>query len=290
MNAPTTALQVAPERQIGVYHDISIDAYHAGVGISKTGLDNIARSPRHYYALHLDPNRPKPKDRRPDQLDGELLHCALLEPAEFGKRYAIGPNVNRSTTQWKTFAAMNNDRTCLKPEQASAAWSQAANIRALPEIGNALARGRPEVSAYWIDEETGELCRCRPDWVTDVDDSSVILIDAKTYSDASPDEFRRQMARMTYHIQAAFYSDGYERASGRMVHGFVFAAVETEWPYAASAIMLDNDSMELGRREYRRLLNTYARCKRTEIWPGYSNTIQVVSLPNWVFNKESEYE
>lgn len=284
MNAPdSTALL----ERIGVFHDVDIDDYHSGPGISKTGLDNIARSPRHYYALHLDPNRPPPKDRRGDQLAGELLHCALLEPDQFAKRYAIGPNVNRTTTQWKTFAATHADQTCIKPDQASAALSQASNIRTLPEIGRALSAGRPEVSAYWIDDFSGELCRCRPDWVHDVDDSSVILIDAKTYSDASPDEFRRQMARMSYHVQAAFYSDGFEKASGRMVHGFVFAAVEIEWPYAASAIMLDNESMDLGRREYVRLLDIYAKCKRNGIWPGYSQTIEVVSLPNYMFNKEN---
>ncbi len=276
-------------RTPGVHHGISIDDYHGDQNsISKSGLDDIAQSSLHYFARHLDPRRPPPKDRAGDQLAGELLHCALLEPLEFPKRYAVGPDVSRATTVWKTFAAANPTKTCIKPDQSIAAFSQALNVRALPEIGRALARGRAEVSAYWIDEPTGELCRCRPDWVSEVDDRSVILIDAKTYGDASPDEFRRQVARMSYHVQAAWYSDGYEKASGKMVLGFVFAAVEVEWPYAASAIMVDNDAMDLGRRQYRRYLDTYSECRKTGIWPGYSPTIEIISLPQWIFNKEDQ--
>lgn len=289
----------------GIYYDIPIDLYHDGVGISKTGLDYIARSPLHFYSQYLDPNRPPEKDRRGDQLTGQLLHCALLEPSEFDRRYAAMPpdaparptdamrnakNPSDSSIErvrwWDAFTFKNDGKTIVTSEQRVEAFAQAASIRALPEIGKALARGRAEVSAYWIDEATGELCRCRPDWVSDVDDDSVILIDAKTYSDASPDDFRRQIARMAYHVQDAWYSDGYEKASGKTVLGFIFAAVETERPYAASPIMLDDEGVQQGRRDYRRLLNSYAQCRRTGIWPGYSNTIEVVTLPAWALNKE----
>ncbi|WP_185843221.1 hypothetical protein [Bordetella hinzii] len=40
-----------------------IEAYHRGPGISKTGLDHVARSPALFYALHLDPARPAEKER-----------------------------------------------------------------------------------------------------------------------------------------------------------------------------------------------------------------------------------
>lgn len=271
---------------VGVFEHIDINDYHGGPGISKSGLDDIAQSPLHYYARHLDPKRPESKERAGDQLAGELLHCALLEPLEFAKRYAIGPNIRRGTKAWDSFVAEIGGKTPIKPDQSVEAFAQAANIRAIPEIGRAMSKGRAEVSAYWMDDQTGELCRCRPDWDADVGDNCSILIDAKTYGDASPANFKRQIARMSYHVQAAWYSDGYEKASGRTVLGFVFAAVEVDWPYAAIAIMIDNDAMELGRREYRRLLDVYAQCRFTGAWPGYSKQIEVVSLPSWVYNKE----
>jgi hypothetical protein len=65
------------------------------------------------------------------------------------------------------------------------------------------------------------------------------------------------------------------------VHGFVFAAVESDWPHVAAPYMLDDDVLEAARRENRRLLNRYAECKRTGIWPGYPAGIQQISLPKW---------
>ena len=34
------------------------DKFHCGIGISKSGLDDIDQSPLHYFARHLDPRRP----------------------------------------------------------------------------------------------------------------------------------------------------------------------------------------------------------------------------------------
>jgi exodeoxyribonuclease VIII len=159
-------------------------------------------------------------------------------------------------------------------------------VRALPEIGEALANGMAEVSAFWKDEETGIDCRCRPDFVHPVSSSAVLLLDLKTFSSAAPNEFRRQVARKRYDVQAAFYSDGYEKASGMEVLGFIFLAVETEYPYAANAFMLDEESLESGRQKYRKNLRTYAECERTNKWPGYSTGIDIIRLPSWALITE----
>lgn len=258
-----------------------IEAYHCGPGISKTGLDHIAVSPARFYSLHLDPARP-PEKERAGQLEGQLAHCAILEPAEFDKRYAVGPDVSRATKAWKEWeATLPAGVVAIKPDQRETALRQAESVRKLPDVAEALGSGRPEVSAYWIDPETGVLCRCRPDWTHPASESGVILLDVKTYSDASPDEFARQIARKRYHVQDAYYSDGYARASGKEVLAFIFVAVETEWPYAASAVMLDDQGRDAGRALYRRDLDTYARCLQANAWPGYGSAIHQVSLPAW---------
>ena len=137
----------------------------------------------------------------------------------------------------------------------------------------------------WIDALTGEPCRCRPDCVADYGARRVVLLDVKTCGDASANEFRRQVARKRYHVQAAYYSDGYAFAAGVEVMGFVFVAVESEWPYAASALMLDPRSLEQGRAEYRRNLDTYAACRRKGEWPGYGDAVQLIELPGWAFTE-----
>ena len=66
---------------------------------------------------------------------------------------------------------------------------------------------------------------------------------------------------------------------------FVFVAVESEWPYAACAVMLDDEGKAQGRRDYRRNLNTYAECRKSGIWPGYSKSIEIVNLPTWALTE-----
>jgi hypothetical protein len=177
----------------------------------------------------------------------------------------------------------------IKPTQAQAAMAQAASVRALPDVAKLLARGKPEVSAFWQDCETGVMCQCRPDWVHACGTDTVpgaILVDVKTYADASPAEFARQVARKRYHWQAAWYSDGYSMAAGVPVVGFVFVAVETDWPYAACAVMLDEESLDVARREIRPLVQLYQECNASGVWPSYPPDIAQIQLPRWYSERE----
>jgi hypothetical protein len=189
---------------------------------------------------------------------------------------------------WTEWNAKTRGATVVTADQYDVAMRQADSIRKLTEVAEALQRGRAEVSAYWIDQVTGELCRCRPDWAHDCGTNQSILLDVKTCSDASPNEFRRQIARKRYHVQDAFYGDGFAAASGREVLAFVFVAVEDHWPFAACALMLDDEGKAQGRRDYRRNLNTYADCREKGIWPGYGEQIQIVQLPKWALTGENE--
>jgi exodeoxyribonuclease VIII len=264
--------------------DLDIEDYHSRGEVSKSQLDTLDLSPAIFYARHRDPNRPAPAEKA-GQLEGQLAHCAILEPDKFEKRYAIGPTVHRGTKVWKEFVEANAGRVAIQHDQYETAVRQAASVRALPEVREALERGRAEVSAFWTDSETGVSCRCRPDWTHDVSESSVILLDVKTYSSADPSEFRRQVARKRYHVQDAFYCDGFAEAADKDVLGFIFVAVETEYPFAASAMMLDGASREQGRADYLRNLRTYARCEKSGEWPGYSKEISLITLPNWAFQE-----
>jgi hypothetical protein len=260
-----------------IHYDMTNGQYHGTSGISKTGLDLIAVSPAHYYAQRLDPNRPSQKARA-GQEDGTLIHCAILEPSEFDKRYVVGPDCRRGTKQWKEFEDANRGKVVIKREQRDMAFRCAESARQIKEIDNILETGHPEVSAFWQDQETGMECKCRPDWVMTVPGDRCIILDVKSYSTANAAAFAGQMRRKRYHVQDAFYTDGFEQATGLDVVAFVFLAVEVDWPHAAAGMMLDDESKQLGREMYREDLNTYAECVNLGVWPGYPNEIQIVSI------------
>lgn len=276
----------ANHEPIGLVHGLGIREYHSGPGISKTGLDDMARSPAYFYAWHLDPRRPSSSSTIAQQ-HGNLAHCAILEPSEFSRRYSVGPDVRRNTKAWEAFEeSLLDGQEAIKPDQRDAAFAQAASVRSDPYIASLLSKGRAEVSAYWRDPVTKVLCRCRPDWVHPVSDSEVILVDVKTYGDVTEREFSRQIASMGYHVQDRFYSDGYQIASGKRVVGFVFVAVEDKWPYAAAAYQLGEESRLEGFGIYRDLLDLYAHCLKTNKWPGFHVGVKTIELPDWAFSTQ----
>lgn len=278
---------MSEETPAGIYHDMDNDLYHSQKhAVSNSGLGNIIKSPYHYWAKHLNPERP-PEPSKAGQLEGTLAHCAILEPDEFNKRYRIGPDVSKATKVWKEADALATLEgfELIKPAQYETAMRQAEQVMLIPEVAEHLSHGMPEVSAFCVDEETGIMCRVRPDWVSELGGNSVTLLDVKTYSDASPAEFARQVARKGYHRQDAMYSDIYGVAAGVEVEDFLFLAVESTYPYAASVCRLDVDSANAGFIEYRDALYKYAECAKADYWPGYGDEITEIRMPNWALAK-----
>lgn len=138
--------------------------------------------------------------------------------------------------------------------------------------------GKAEQSVYWTDEETGVLCRCRPDFWRNDD----ILVDVKTTEDASLEGFVRSVVKYRYHVQDPFYTDGVRKATGRKPKGFVFLAIEKEPPHAVGVYVLDEDFVAMGRDEYRANLATFKACQETGIWSGYGENVQTMAPPPWL--------
>lgn len=290
----------------GLYLDMAAEVYHAVPAMSAGGLKRMKQSPAHFFGIQLDPNRPPPGEPTPAMKNGTLVHCCLFEPDAVAERYAVLPadaprkptEAQRSAAKpspsslaamqwWDGWLVHSAGKEIVDAGQMAAAMAQAAAIRALPEIASLLSTGYGESSAFWIDEPTGELCKCRPDWVSPAGDG-VILVDGKTTSDASPDGFSRSIWHLGYALQAAWYADGFERATGQTVHGFVFAVAENTWPHAAAAYMLDDEVMDWARRKNRELLNRYAECKKSGRWPAYDTSIQLIAMPAWAMKEIAE--
>lgn len=256
--------------------------YHRIPAMSAGGLKRMRQSPAHFYGMQLDPDRPPHGEPTPAMKAGTLFHVALFEPDQIDVRYVVKPEgLSLATKDGKAWKAAQPDSVeIIDADQLAKARHQARNVRADPELGALLNDGFAEASALWIDAETGELCKCRPDWTSPVGDG-VILVDGKSCPDASPEGFARTAWNMGYLHTAAWYIDGFEAATGQKVHGYVFAAVEHEWPHVAKGWMVPDDVLDLARRENRRLLNTYAECKRSGVWPGYGAGINLIQLPVW---------
>ena len=114
------------------------------------------------------------------------------------------------------------------------------------------------------------------------DDGQHWIVDLKTTgTTASPDRFGASAASYGYHLQAAFYLDGYEQITGHRAR-FLNVLVETAAPHFVAVVELDDEALDVGRAKYRDALDIYARCRESGDWPGYTPTFtEVVSLPRW---------
>ncbi|WP_445505045.1 PD-(D/E)XK nuclease-like domain-containing protein [Microvirga sp. G4-2] len=264
--------------QPGIY-DISNEAYHSGPGISKSGLWTIwNQTPAHYYA-----GLQEQTDTSDDAKDfGSAAHAAILEPEVFEEKFFCGPDVRRNTNVWKDAAAYaaQHGKTILKPSDYAAVERLRDQAAKHPILRALTTDADLEQSAYWIDEETGELCRVRPDAYSR---KHKLIGDLKTTTSAAHDKWIRRAVDFGYHVQEPFYSDGWSLAGGGDVDGFVFVVVERDPPHLFAVYELDPDSVEEGRQIYRAALKIYADCRKTNSWPGYADTVQEMRLPKWAF-------
>ena len=259
--------------------------YHAMTSVvSKSHLDLIARSPLHYWARYLDPNRVIPEPT-PAMAIGSALHTHVLELDQWDARYITAPEgIDRRTKQgkaeWEAWTTAAGDRIVLAKADAEQVMRMAQAIYRHPGAAMLLAMaGEAETTHMWTDEATGLECKCRPDWLTN--DRSLI-VDLKTTEDASPAGFRKSIGNWRYHVQASWYLDGIERATGTRPGQFIFICVEKKPPYAVAVYAADAEMIAAGAATAARDLEVLATCKAADAWPGYSDQIEMISLPPWM--------
>lgn len=264
---------------------LSNAAYHALDAVGKSDLDKIARSPMHWkYAVRKE-------EETAAMYIGSAVHCAVLEPERFPADYAIAlptelcdRRTKEGKAQHAAFMEQHGGKTVLAFEDGALCGHIAKAVKSHPRAAALLSAGQPEVSALWSDEEFSVRCRARFDWIT----PDGLLLDLKTTLDASPRGFAKSCANFRYHVQAAWYLDGYQAATGDLPLGFVFIAVEKTPPYAIALYELDAEAIDLGRALARRDLSRYANAREFDTWPGYGDAIQPLALPRWALNAEIE--
>lgn len=276
---------------MGIVYDMPFDRYLAIDAVSASALRVFARSPWHYRnRVEIVPTR--------QILRGTLAHCAVLEPDALSQRYIVVPSdAPRRPTKaqwaakkpspesieamawWTDFNAKAAGREIISADEFDVTEMQLDAISANPELASVLEQGHGEVSVFWVDDETGLYCKARPDWVGLTVGCVCDLVDLKSTADESPSGFGRTAARMKYHLQAAHYMDGFQRASETTVGRFIFAAVTNALPVLAVPYVLTEEIEAQAFNERRELLEQLATCIRTNHWPAYGEGIQLLDFP-----------
>lgn len=270
---------------------VSFEEYSSLKAVSITRLKELARSPLH-YRFRLD----NPKESAAMSL-GTAAHMATLEPMRFGTDIAVwnqraesGSLSPRRGKAWEAFQAENAGKLLVSLPEYELAQDIASAVRDHEIAASYLRDGVPEVSMAWetvLADRSVVPCKGRVDWLTEID-CRPHLVGLKTARDCRPFQFGAAAARYGYHLQWAFYLDGYQQLSGTLPR-VIEIVVESEPPHAVVVYEIPEDVLEQGRDEYLRLLDVLVECERSGRWPGPApKREQVLTLPSWVYGSEDD--
>jgi exodeoxyribonuclease VIII len=257
----------------GIYPDLSNERYHGSDGVSKTGLGLLEEAPAIYRWARDHGGGNGTKSLRL----GSALHVAM--EGIFDDVYAIGPDAARNTKIWKDFEAAHPGRICLKPDEAQPVLEMKAAIHRYAPAAELLSRpGRFEVSYYWVDSETGLLCKCRPDWISA---DQRIIVDFKTARFVSHAKFQDAAYKLHYFVSAALTMEGVHRTTGILPERYIFLCVQPTAPHLVAAYEATADEIALGREFVRRNLALLRKCLESGEWPGLPEEIRPLGLPRY---------
>lgn len=248
------------------------DDYHAAPGLSNSALKDLEVSPLRYWHLHINPNRPVDEPTpamkigtalhcallEPTKFDSRFA-CSIQRedhwlvtvedirtwlkdhsqtPKGTKKDGLItqaldhDPKVMIFDVEEKVYAAANEGKTILHPDDWARVHGMAAALRNEEALAQILEAGEPEVSMFAPDPETGVLLKSRMDWVTPAK-----TLDVKTFSQMRGKSIDKSVADAIYYEK--YYRTAYFYTQIRVLQesappkrpDFVLAFVESEEPF-----------------------------------------------------------
>lgn len=275
----------------------SFEAYRKAHGLNKSSIDKILKCPAEYHELTMLPE----PEQTPAMRFGTALHSLVLEPDSFTETVHV---LTRPATTKEGKAqkkeAEDKGQICISQEDYERMFRMRGHMLRHPRIRHLLPHvecavtngiqslpGHSEVSVYWEMETPEGLveCKARVDRLCTLPSGDVIAVDLKTTSGGlDKDSIAKHVATYGYHRQCAWYSEGLQRC-GLHVASFIFIFTSTTPPYLCVPVTLDYRAEMLGLEECKLAAEAYAQGVATDEWPGYSDEIYELDMPEWAYRR-----
>lgn len=255
---------------MSLHDDIDEQAYHADRdSLSVSGAKTLIKSPAKF---RWQQDNPVHKDAF------DFGHAAHAKVLGVGAEVVAIDVYSRRGKAWTepAEAARAEGKVPLLRKDADAVDAMADKLSEHTLAMALLSEGRPEVSAYAIDDRTGVMRRGRFDWLNED-----MLVDYKTCLSSESRQFGSAAAKFGYDMQAAWYLD-LARDNDLTPRGFVFIAQEKEPPFEVACIQLDPEAVNAARALNDRALEMFRDCTEAGIWPGHTpHRIVAAEVPGW---------
>lgn len=243
---------------------------------------------------------------------GRAIHCAILEPSDFGKRWVVAGQCAATTKAGSQCASQGSlmwsgawycrikghapegsfgvekDVEILERDQSALVESCAASVAGHRRAARMLTGGLAEHGIEWTHQETGIACRGRMDYLRPRE-----VVDLKSTAEETTRGFIRAVTSRLYYAQLAWYHDGAIQAGKLQADAALPAivSVQTVEPYDVAVYRLSKETYEAGQILYRDLLLKYRDCMAADCWPGIADGEVTLELPKWASGMNgSDYE
>lgn len=252
------------------------DAYNNHAGLSQSGAKELLRSPAHFKA-YLERDR---SEQTPAQRLGSLIHLASLQPKVFDATIVIAPECDKRTKEgkeiWAAFqSSLKDGQEAITAKEGELVTAVSIAARAgLDKLMKDYDGESMITEVPMVGRVNGTDIKGRLDAIITTKDGRRIVVDIKTTTDAGS-AFVKDMANYMYYLQEAWYTT--------LAHadGFVFLAVEKDYPNEWACYSLDAEGHQKGLALMNTAIDAFRACNTFKQFPGYPKDVQVVSLPKW---------
>lgn len=266
------------------------------MALSYSALSNFADSPKSFIEYKL-----KKKVQTDAMLYGQMVHCLILEPDDFDKRFftfddtekveQIGggnPRATKEYKQWKAEqVACAGELVVISPQDFKAAKKAANDVKFNKAsawiLHNCTLREQKIDWEFKNFKWHGFIDAIEPNEHGNFLNTSGIMCDLKSCADAEPKKFQRDIINMKYYLQAAMYLMG---AGPRDYYIIAF-----DKNGGISVHKLHKDLIEYGMDEYDKLMGKFNECilldKWNESFDFWSNKFRGyfdAERPAWLYN------
>lgn len=271
----------------GVYRGVPQAHYHGWPYASSSRLKTLRRS-----AKKLKHERDNPQPMTEAQIFGAAAHTATFEPDTFGDWFVQRPEGRGNSNAFKDAKAkILRDQpqvNLLKPDEIEKVWEIRELVWNHPSALPLLHGADFELSIVWdepvvvrIDGKLDEYmvrCKARIDVLNGED-----LADLKTTKDAEEEAFGKQAWDLDYHRQLALYNRAVLASDELDVKpkSLWIMAVEKEEPLDMAVFQLPSAWHAKGDLELDILLEQWALCEITGVWPGYPTRPRELQFPGY---------
>jgi hypothetical protein len=271
-----------------LHKSIPYSQYHFEPGLRSSVLKHMMTSAKK-ARFEMDNLRPA----TPAMQLGSLLHLGAENPSKFMANMVVPPDVDRRTKAGKEAIAQFESNLKLHQIVVRAEWAPKITgmLNSLlnhPIANRMLSSGIAETSLFTEDDATGQILKCRPDFIT----AEGHMVDLKTTNDPRPSVFLRRVYGhdFFYALQAAHYAHCAKLSKRANGDSFIFIAIESDAPFDVVVYALNSGDLYCAEEWRAKLTKQHLSCVSSGLWPGISDSVQCLPVPQWAKSPDISFE